>query len=194
MKKSMIAIGSVQDVAEKQGQDMAEVFGRVKAVLLVDTSSSMNEEDAVIDGERMSRHEAAELELRRVQAAYPGQCAVISFSSTVEYCPNGIPVRLDELTAMHLALRLVQPLKGSGVRLILISDGEPDDVPVTLDEARKLAPHPIDTIYIGPERSMWGGKDFLRRLSEVAGGRHFVAEAPGLLGAGVIALLEGGKK
>lgn len=163
---SSIAKGSLADVARAQGQTLAEVFLSCDAVVIVDTSASMNVCDVGEDRTR-SRYLAACDELRKLQEAMPGKVAVVSFSGSTEFCPGGIPRYIGSTTDMTGALQFVKIADGAGIKLILISDGEPDSPSETLKAARTFSTK-IDTIFIGPENSH--GAQFLRDLSAATGG------------------------
>jgi hypothetical protein len=160
-----IITGSLKDVSRNTGKPLAESFMDVDAMIVVDVSASMMEEDAT--GNR-KRYDVACSELARLQEELPGKIGVVAFSDRAQFCPNGKPYFMARNTDMEAALTFVKPVDGCGVRLILISDGEPTSDP---DETLKLAGKfttKIDTIYIGPEMGV--GRDFLRRLSEATGG------------------------
>jgi hypothetical protein len=72
-------------------------------------------------------------------------------------------------------------------RIIIISDGEPDDGTRALAVARSLA-IPIDTFYVGPEGAT--GEKFLRDLAAATGGEGMTGD----LGKGLAALTDGVRK
>lgn len=172
-----IVPGSLGAMARQNNQTLAESFLSVDAIIVVDMSGSMAAMDA--PGGR-SRYEAAEQELRDLQQQLPGKIAVVAFSSSVQFCPSGIPPRLGGGTALTAALRFVHPADGVA-RIIVISDGQPDSPGDALREARRFK-HKIDTIYIGPEDG-WGsgGQAFLQELAAATGGQNLQSAAPGLL-------------
>ena len=162
--------GSLGAVAERDGKSLAETFLSADAIVIVDTSGSMDEHDA--RGGR-SRYGVACEELGRLQRDLPGKIAVVAFSSWVQFEPSGVPAFMGGGTEMAEALRFVKPADGC-VRFILVSDGQPDNEAETLQVARTFESK-IDTIYIGPEDNR-SGADFLRRLAAATGGRHVLAE------------------
>lgn len=166
-KQTAITVGSIAALAQAGGMSLAESFLSADAILLVDTSGSMGANDAP---GRKTRFDAAEAQLRRLQAQMPGRLAVIGFSSVVEFAAGGIPIRQGGGTDMAAALRFVQPADDTGVKFILISDGEPNDEAETLAVARSFK-SPIDTIFIGPEGDENGGRLFLERLANISGGK-----------------------
>jgi Mg-chelatase subunit ChlD len=181
--------GSLSALSQRDNLSLAESFLNVDAVLIVDMSGSMSAEDA--PGGK-SRYEAAEAELIRLQEANPGKIAVIAFSGTVEFCPSGIPPRLGGGTNMAQALRFVKPTDGLA-RIILISDGCPDDPEKTLAVARTFEGK-IDTVYIGPRGKpliySHNGQEFLQKLAQQSGGVFAQGKAPGLLAENVTLLLQ----
>ena len=180
MSKALIK-GSLSDTAN--GRTLAESFLSADAILIVDMSGSMACEDAPGG---IARWDAAEAELTRLQKENPGKLAVIAFSSTVEFCPTGIPPHLGGGTDMAAALRFVKPADGTGVKFILISDGEPDDKMDVLNVAYSFESK-IDTVYIGPEGG--DGAAFLSKLAKQSGGVFAQSNAPGMMSESVTLLL-----
>lgn len=175
MSRSIVK-GSLADVMERDGVALAESFLSVDAILIVDTSGSMEARDA--PGGR-TRHDAAADELCALQAQLPGKIAVISFSNTAVFCPSGVPVRLSNTTDMANALRFVKPADGLGIKFVLISDGQPDSERETLDVARTFESK-IDTVYIGPEIDH-GARRFLAKLADATGGQFAESAKPAML-------------
>ena len=180
MSKALVK-GSLSDTAN--GRTLAESFLSADAILIVDMSGSMACHDAPGG---LARWDAAENELTRLQRENPGKLAVIAFSGTVEFCPTGIPPHLGGGTDMAAALRFVKPADGTGVKFILISDGEPDDKMAVLNVAHSFESK-IDTVYIGPEGGR--GVSFLAQLAKEAGGMAATSTAPGMFGDNVTLLL-----
>lgn len=178
-----ITKGSLSALAQQSGASLAETFLGADAVVIVDMSGSMGAHDA--PGGR-SRYDAAESELRKLQEKLPGKVAVIAFSSFPQFEPGGVPTRLGGGTDMAAALKFVLPVDGTGVRIILISDGYPDNEQETLAVAAKFKTR-IDCIFIGSEGE--GGQEFLRRLAQATGGKAFKSNSPGLLKSAVQHLL-----
>jgi hypothetical protein len=144
----------------------------MSAVALVDTSGSM----AQREGSRRRIDLLTDV-LQQVLTADP-TLRVITFGSVPEELTGTEPGRNLQLpepcgsTALHLALEYVAqgPLP---IRLVVISDGSPDDPQAALAAAKALAPVIIDAYYVGPDddRAAIG---FMRALS-LAGGRPGVA-------------------
>lgn len=163
-----IVTGSVGDVAQKLGRTLAEAFLFVDAIVIVDTSASMAQHDVPKSELKCSRYDEAVNQLRKLQAQLPGKIAVISFSNSPVYCPDGNAKFLRGSTNLAAALRLVQAADNCGLRFVVISDGEPDNEQDALDVARGLKTR-IDTIYVGPPGGQ--GIDFLRRLAAIHNGQ-----------------------
>lgn len=159
-----IVAGSLGAVAKKTGSSIASGFLNVKCLVMVDVSGSMSSPDA--PGGK-TRYSAACEQLEYLQNQNPGEIGVCCFSDRAEFCPSGVPFMFGGGTDMQAALRMMKMADGCGIRLILISDGEPNEEALTLKEAAKFTTK-IDTIYIGPETGM--GREFLRKLSEATGG------------------------
>lgn len=174
-----ITKGSLSALSQQNGASLAESFLSAEAILIVDMSGSMGSRDA--PGGR-SRYQAAEDELRRLQEELPGKVAVVAFSSTVEFVPGGIPPRMGGGTDMAAALRFLLPADNTGVKLVMISDGWPNNAEDTLAVAAQFETQ-IDCVFIGPESGMEAerGRDFLKRLADATGGKAFKSSQPGLL-------------
>lgn len=155
-------------MAERSGKSVAETFLSVDALVLVDTSLSMETDDCP-GGRR--RYEVACEQLIRLQREIPGKVGVISWLSSAYFCPGGLPKAPFGSTNLAGALDFVRPADGCAIKLIIISDGEPDNSQAALDLAEKFQTK-IDTIYCGPE--LGTGRDFLARLSALTGGQASV--------------------
>lgn len=160
--------GSLGAVARKNNQSLAFSFMSVKCLVMVDVSASMGDMDA---GDGLSRYDAACEQLKALQNANAGEIAVCSFSDKAEFCPSGVPIFQRRNTDMSAALQMMKMADGCGIKLVLISDGEPNDEDEALKIASKFTSR-IDTIFVGSETS--SGRDFLRRLSAATGGVSIV--------------------
>lgn len=158
--------GSLQAIAKQTGQSLAESFLTADAIVIVDTSGSMGARDM---HEQQSRYEAACTELRKLQANLPGQIAVIAFSDKPEFAPSGTPRFIGGGTDLAGALRFVHVADDTGMRFVVISDGEPNDENKALAVARTFKSR-IDCVFIGPAGDP--GADFLRRLAAASGGQY----------------------
>ena len=186
-----IAVGSLSSVADGSKGALAESFLNVDALLVVDMSGSMAAKDAPGG---VSRYDAAEKELRKLQEEMPGKIGVVGFSDRAAFCPGGVPERIGRSTDMAQALRLVLPMDGLA-SIILISDGCPDSESEALDVASRFR-HKIDTVFIGSsEATVWGtsGENFLKALAAATGGQAAKGKAPGLLRHEVMKLLTAGE-
>lgn len=198
-----IVPGSLSDVARQENQSLATSFLTADAIVIVDTSGSMNARDADAapktvaswdEGIRhhtsgRTRYEAACDELTTLQAQLPGKIAVVAFSDGAEFCWSGRPPYFGGGTNLAGALRFVQPADGTGMRLIVISDGYPDDADAALQAARGFTSR-IDTIYIGQPGS--AGERFLARLAAASGGQHSLNTVP-QLAQRIVGLLDTGR-
>lgn len=164
MSNTQLVRGSLQDVAISNRQSLAKAFMGAEALVLVDISGSMTALDA--QGGR-SRFSVASDQLVRLQKEQPGKIAVIPWSSTAYFAPSGLPSEPCGGTDLVRALNFIKPADGCGLKIIVISDGEPNDEQRALNLASQFKSK-IDTIYIGPENGY--GREFLRKLSQVSGG------------------------
>ena len=176
-KTTDVAKGSLSDVAVKEDISLAEAFAGARLIILFDVSGSMGEEDAPSSDGLISRHEAAEMQVRQLQEKYDGKVALFCFSNDVMFAPNGVPIRLDGLTAMNNALKYIKRADGIGIDIIMISDGGPTDGEDSVLRTARTFKQKIDCIYIGGEDSYDRmGKEFLRKLADATGGRFVKTE------------------
>ena len=160
-----IVKGSLADVAKQTNTSLAESFVSADAVVIVDTSGSMSEYDAAGG---LSRYDVACKELEKLQETLPGKIAVISFSTSVVFCPNGQPYNFGGGTDLAKALEFAKLADVDGMRFVLISDGEPNDRNAALRVAKTYA-NRIDVIYVGGEFGS-DGRRFLNELAQASGG------------------------
>lgn len=173
-----ITEGSLKDVAQRKNIGVAEAFANADQIVLLDVSGSMDMRDVGVEGGSLrsslfgngpSRHDAAEEQLKKLQAKYPGRLALFCFSDNTVYCPNGIPERLNGTTDMADGLKVVKEADGTGMGFTLISDGEPNyDVEEETIRIARTFKSKIDCIFIGPRNDP--GEEFLRRLARESGG------------------------
>ena len=180
-----IVPGSLSAMAQQENRSIAESWLNVELLCLVDMSGSMASEDA--PGGK-ARWIAACEELASLQRQYPGKIAVIAFSGHAEFVPGGSPALMGGDTDMVAALRAAKPADGLGIKIVLLSDGEPNDREATLREAARFETH-IDTVYIGPERES-RGREFLQELARKTGGSYQKTAQPGMLAQPIAALLQ----
>lgn len=164
---NQLVYGSLKDIADRSGKSVAETFLSVDALVMVDTSGSMDSADCE---NNRTRYDLACEQLIRLQREIPGKIGVISWSSSVQFNPGGVPYYFGGGTDLVNVLGFVKPADGTSIKLILISDGEPDygSQQACLDLAKQFKSK-ISTIYVGPEDGL--GRDFLRRLAEATGGQ-----------------------
>ncbi len=168
---AIVVPGSLSAVANKENKSIAETFVNADLVIIVDTSGSMASNDS--RGGK-SRYDVACEELAALQANHPGKIAVLAFSNTTVFCPNGLPIYFGGRTDMAGALQFAKIADVPGMKFILISDGEPDNEFQTLAVARTYR-NKIFTVYVGPEDEP-KGRQFLERLAAVTGGQTITAD------------------
>jgi len=181
-----IVPGSIADVAKAEGRSVAESFISCDAVIVFDSSGSMATRDA---RNGRARYDVACEELRALQERLPGKLAVVAFSDSVIFVPGGEPPLLGGGTDLTQALRFVKVADVAGIRIIVVSDGEPNDPASALHVAEEFSGR-IDTVYVGPEEMPWG-RDFLQQLSRAHRGAMYVADRANELADKVQLLLEG---
>ncbi len=165
MNNQALTYGSLGEMAQRAGKSIAETFMQSDAIVLVDISLSMSERDCL---EGQKRFDVALAELAKLQRQIPGKIAVIQWSSSVAFMPGGVPDLPTGSTDLAQCLKFVKPADGTGIRLILISDGEPDNQEESLHIAAQFKSK-IDTVYVGPLNGY--GADFLKRLAAATGGQ-----------------------
>jgi hypothetical protein len=170
MSNNAIIQGSLGAIAAQSNQSIAETFINADVIIIVDTSGSMGACDS--RGGR-SRYEVACEELKNLQASLPGKLALLSFSDQVLFCPNGIPYNFDGGTDLAGALKFAKVADVTGMRFIVISDGEPHSEEDALRVAKTFKAR-IDCIFVGPEGG--SGQAFLNRLAKASGGQGVTAE------------------
>lgn len=179
-----IIVGSLASVAKANHQSLAETFISADVIVLIDTSSSMQNR-----GGEKSRYERACEELTNLQSTLPGRIAVISFASEPIFCPSGVPQPPCGMTDLAKALKFAKVADVCDMRFIVISDGEPDSEREALDVASTYQGR-IDVIYIGREGGP--GQAFLQKLARAHGGKSITSENAKELAAGVTYLLSSG--
>lgn len=176
--------GSLGDIAKQSSQSIARSFVNAEMVALVDVSGSMRAMDA--RGGKQ-RYRVAIQELARIQENNPGEIAIISFSSSVTFCPSGKPLLMGGSTNLTAALKFAKVADVADMRFVLISDGYPDNP----DSALAIASNynaDINVIYVGPENG--SGRNYLEQLANKSGGQ-FVGGTVDLLEQSIQGLLTG---
>ena len=187
MNQLTVVPGSLLDAAQRSNTSLAESFLSCDALVIVDSSASMTIQDA--SGGR-TRHQAARDELRTLQSSLPGRVGVIVFSSTVQFVPGGDYPELNGGTDLAQALQFVKVADDCGIKIIVVSDGDPDDRQKALAVAQTFKTH-IDAIYIGPKRER-NGCDFLRQLCEATSGKFVTSDHVAEIAESVHLMLNGG--
>lgn len=185
MNQTAIIKGSIGAIAKQNNKSLAETFMSADAIVIVDTSSSMDTYDS--RGGR-TRYDVACDELAALQNNLPGKVAVLAFSDQTMFCPSGQPYRYGSGTNLAGALKFAKAADVPGMRFIVISDGQPDSESEALAVARTYK-NKIDVIYVGPESNPTG-RIFLQRLANESGGQIITADrAQNLLDAAQTLLL-----
>jgi hypothetical protein len=157
-----VLTGSLGAAARQHGGSLARAWLGVKAVLVCDTSGSMAAQDAGLkrsNGEvrdRRSRWDACCEELARLQVQHPGKTAIVAFSDQPTLALGGRLPPPQSSTDLAAALDYVHSLlepDASGITVIVLSDGEPNDEAEALTAGRKLVRlgAKLEAVYIGPE-------------------------------------------
>jgi Mg-chelatase subunit ChlD len=160
-------------LSQKLSRGLEEIKAKkdfLKKIFLLDISGSM---DCYVDGKSKLGH------LRSIMKDYP-EAVKICFSSDV-YCNvdrNGnvdcvIPTSAHGSTDLARAIGYLRGLAKRPERIVLISDGDPDDPNAAMREATGFSV-PIDIIFIGQKGS--SGERFMINLAKFTGGRQFTIE------------------
>lgn len=162
-----LIVGSISDVAAKNDKSLAESFLSAEMLILADTSASMATTDV---GGFKNRYQALCHHLTTIQGENKGKVALVSFSGQGEimYCPNGSPRNFNGSTDLAGALLFVKVADECGLKIVVISDGEPDSKADALYVAKNFS-SPIDVIYCGKEGG--AGQKFLFKLASMTGGK-----------------------
>lgn len=178
------------------GGSLAKAFLRVKYVILADCSGSMDAQDYYPKDPR-SRWERMSDELRKLQAAHPGEICLISFASDAHLSAGGVPDEVGGGTNMVAGFDFIiaQGLNLPDIQLFVLSDGAPDDQERTLRKADEIK-MPIDTIFIGPDADDGEhGREFMRKLARRTKGEAIQDKGALQLQANIERLmLDSGKK
>jgi Mg-chelatase subunit ChlD len=171
--KHEIIQGSLGQIARDSNHSIAETFVSADAIVLCDTSGSMNTPDAPGG---VSRYDALLKELRILQSIMPGKIAVIAFSSiTPVFCPDGVPAMMGGGTDVTGALKFAKIADIPGaMKFIVISDGQMDNEISAIETARTFN-NSISVIYVGPESDPTG-RDALQQLAKASGGQSITAD------------------
>lgn len=159
-----IVRGSIADMARREGVSLALAWMHVDLIVICDRSDSMAD-----DAEPgVSRYARADAELRAIQARYPGRVALIAFNTSAQLEASGMLPPPYGGTSLAPALRLARQVHAPGMRVLVITDGEVQDLDGAIAEARRL-PVALEGLYVGPEGGR--GAAMLRRICEASNGR-----------------------
>ena len=185
---NQIILGSQSDVAKRNNMSLAETFLNVNLIALVDISGSM----AMRDGrDGKSRWEIANEHLTRLQSFYQGKIALIEFASITMFKPDGILSPPNGSTNLTDALQFAKMADGCGIKIVVVSDGMPDNPYEAIYQAQKYKSK-IDVIYCGDENDREGGRAFLQKLASATGGQFFKSDSTGSIESEIETLLLGG--
>ena len=199
MSTAIIAKGSIAAKMALTAQSFQDILMDLTAVVMVDTSGSMGARDVSAEG-TISRFGQAISHLQVLQEENPGKFLIFSFDNEVRMHLGGVPDDPDRsydlrMTRMDLAVKALFDFDGTGVRLFLLTDGEPSASGMTSDEHQSITlkmaakfETPIDVIHMGAQSDVLG-ITFCRKLAQASGGRFQKTTRPGDLMAPIKAAL-----
>src|SRR6266545_6420216 len=165
--------GTFEIVPGSIAQTALENGGQLPAppvmVVILDVSYSMDERDAMYNGQRCRRIDAAKQQLIEIQARFPGQVAIIAFSDEAEAVPGGVPPEPNGWTNLHLALELARAADTGAMKFCIISDGLPQMQELAHREAEKFSV-PLDVIFVGNQQD---GRRFMQDFAQQPGGQFY---------------------
>jgi hypothetical protein len=138
-------------------------------LLLLDVSLSMND----LDGDERPKIDAVKNIVAKIKNAKK-----IAFSSSVEVIGNGCDLGYPGgNTNLAYAFEYIRT-KGiyRGKKIILVSDGEPDDPELAIEELKMLK-QPIYIIYIG--ESGTEGEYFMKKIASITKGSSHIVQPMG---------------
>lgn len=177
MVNQQIVVGSLAEMAQKNNVSLAESFLNCEALILLDLSGSMESSDTPT-GE--TRRKVATEHLIKLQKSYSGKIALFCFADYIVPCPLGLPQDCGGSTNLHKALEYLKQYDDAGMKIIVISDGSPNDPEKCLEIAKTFV-NRIDVIFVGSETDYDRGRKFLERLAALTGGKSVKSDAPGEL-------------
>ena len=177
MNSQITIAGSQLDNAQKKGISVAKSFLDAEIVIIFDNSGSMMATDAPGG---MSRKDYAQKQMTTIQGKNPGKVALICFADRTEYAPSGSIINVGGTTDLAGALKFARVADDCGLKILVISDGEPNNSQAALDVAKTYKTK-IDALYCGSEGNWSGGREFLQRLTDATGGDFFTSEQPAML-------------
>lgn len=176
LKKSL-SVGSLDDLVRAKTSE--------KIFLLIDCSGSMKER--MRNGKR--RIDGLRIVVKDVQAEQP-DVKLIMFPGEGDGTPHvtGSPHEPHGGTPLAQAIEVARSLEAG--RVVVISDGVPDDESQALDSAQRFGGR-IDVVFVGNPHEP--GEAFLLRLAESTGGTSFTGDLSEMkeLASKVLGLLTG---
>ncbi len=168
-----IVTGSLQDAAKKQNKSLAELYALTRLVILSDNSSSMDDYDARNShGQTDRRFKVRDEFLKKFEAQYPGQIAVLSFASDAKPIPGGLQDDPHGGTHYKAAFDLLDQLYIPGQKVLFVSDGEPFETLQEITPRLAKYDHQIDFAFAGGMNDQ-EGKAFLKAMAKCAHGQYF---------------------
>lgn len=186
MSTSIVA-GSLAALAQRQNVGVACLFADATHVVVVDVSGSMANADSR-GGRR--RIDVAREELAKLQAQHPGRLAIIGFSERARFLPGGVVPEAETNTDLAGALGYARRVDGTGLALVVITDGQPDDATAALAEAQRFTCR-IDVVFVGDEADA-GAQLFCKLLARSGRGTASQAFRVGGMAEAVTPLLSAG--
>ncbi len=165
---TQIIKGSISSIATNG--DTALAILNATVALVCDRSSSMNE----YTKSRKTRAQLEDEVVTELQSRYSGKIAVVGFNSSAYLCEDGVLPSPTSDTSFGAAFEVAEALSDAGLRVILVSDGEPNEIQYQGGEDQLLTNAKckfhgnMDCIFVGDENS--AGERFMQRLAEAVGG------------------------
>lgn len=186
MSTSIVA-GSLAALAQRQNVGVARMFADATHAVVVDCSYSMENADSR-GGRR--RIDVAREELAKLQAQHPGKLAIIGFSQRARFLPGGVVPEPETNTDLAGALAYARRVDGTGLALVVITDGLPDLPDAALAEAHRFSCR-IDVVFVGDEADA-GAQRFCKLLARSGRGTASQAFRVGGMADAVTPLLTAG--
>ncbi len=164
---TQIIKGSISSIATNG--DTALAILNATVALVCDRSASMNE----YTKSGKTRAQLEDEVVTELQSRYSGKIVVVGFNSSGYLCEDGVLPTPTSDTSFGAAFEVAEALSDAGLRVIIISDGEPNEINYggesqLLADAKRKFHGNMDCIFVGDENS--AGERFMQRLAEAVGG------------------------
>lgn len=142
----------------------SDLVKNLDTLILMDVSASMSQDD---------RWEKANKALAELQAKYPGRLLLAEFGVGTHLRLDGqVGPPQDDMTNLLSAIQFADPYAKTGMKIIIITDGEPNSNQYSLPELREVIVKAatgmkIHSIFCGDDKD-GVDKDFLARLGETS--------------------------